>query len=243
MGLAVLVDPFVHLGKGGGAQGEHSQQPGDGLHFSSTRPGMGGQSYALRIPAASKARERDGVLDRVGVANGLVLADAKHAREAHRDSRLVAFGALDALESQLEDELRLHDAHRTEALDRALADERVDLADLLVGETRIRLRERHQLVAIPQAERVVGEEARALAVARLRVDEDGIERVRLDLPLPPHAARPADAILRIEALDHEAFRSMLAALRARLRERFPARRPQLAGDEEARFARNRENEI
>ena len=53
-----------------------------------------------------------------------------------------------------------HRAHRAEALDGVVADEPVDLLQLLVGEAEIGLADRHQLVAVspsrPDAEGVVG---------------------------------------------------------------------------------------
>src|SRR6185369_4474513 len=48
-----------------------------------------------QLRANSEARERDGVVDAVGVANRLVGANAQHARKAHGDARLVALRALD----------------------------------------------------------------------------------------------------------------------------------------------------
>src|SRR6185369_14270322 len=91
---------------------------------------------------------------------------------------------------------------------------------------------------LPDAERVVGVEARALAVAALRVDEHRVERVRLDLPLPPVAARASHAISRIAPLEHEALGALLAALRAGDRERLPRGCAHERRDMEARAAGN-----
>src|SRR5213075_2829236 len=96
--------------------------------------------------------------------------------------------------------------------------------------------ERHQLLALPEPEGVVGEEARALARALLRVDEHGIEGVRLDLPLPPVAARTSHAVVRAAPLEHETLGAFLAALRARDRKRFPRGRADLRRGIEARAA-------
>src|SRR5688572_21212372 len=151
------------------------------------------------------ARQPKGVRQAVRVPRRLVLAHAQHPRETHRDPRLVPRRALDAFEPQFEDQLRLHRAHGAEALERVLADEGVDLADLLVGESGVRLGEGHELLALPEAEGVVGEEARALARSLLRVDEHRVERVRLDLPLPPRALGATHAVGRVAALEHEAL--------------------------------------
>ena len=64
---------------------------------------------------------------------------------------------------------------------RVRADEGVDLANLLVGQTRVGLGDRHELAHVPDAERVVGVEPGPLAVAGLRVHEHGVDRVRLRL--------------------------------------------------------------
>src|SRR5689334_13805997 len=100
----------------------------------SKRIPAGNHAIPCLAAAALQAGELEGIVDRVRLADRLVLAHAQHPREAHRDARLVALGSLDAFEAQLEDELGLHHAHRAEALDGVAADEVVHLADLLVGE-------------------------------------------------------------------------------------------------------------
>ena len=78
--------------------------------------------------------------------------------------------------------------------------------NLLVRQPRVRLGDRHELAGVPDAEGVVGQEARAPAAARLRVDQHGVDRVRIDLPLPPVAAPSSDAVRRRPALEHQALR-------------------------------------
>src|SRR5258705_3404624 len=158
-------------------------------------------------PFSSKPRQTHRVLERIRLPDRLVLAHPQHAGKPHGDAGLVARGALDSLESQLEDQLRLHRAHRAEALERVPADEGVHLADLLVGEAGVGLGEGDELALLPDAECVVGVEARALAVALLRVDEDGVERGRLDLSLPPLPPRPPHPVGRIAALQPRAPRA------------------------------------
>src|SRR5437868_11060661 len=72
---------------------------------------------------ALKTGEAEGIFHAVRFGNGLVGAHAQHPGEAHGDSGLVAVGALDTLEAQLEHELGLHDPDRAEALDGVPADE------------------------------------------------------------------------------------------------------------------------
>ena len=78
------------------------------------------------------------------------------ARKAHRHSRFVAGRAVDAVEGDFEDDLRRHLAHRPVTLHGVVADPAVEALQLLVGEARIGLADRHQLAAMPGAEGVVG---------------------------------------------------------------------------------------
>src|ERR1043165_2183959 len=70
----------------------------------------------------------------VGLAGRLVPADAADAGEAHGDAGLVAGGALEALEGDLEDQavarLGADAADRAEAFDGVVANELVDLEQL-----------------------------------------------------------------------------------------------------------------
>src|SRR5687768_13146374 len=94
----------------------------------------------------------------------------------------------DALEAQLEHLYRLDRTHGTKPLDGVPPHPAIERVDLLVGQPRISLGDGHELATVPDAERVVGEEAGAAATAGLRVDQDRVDRERLDLPLPPVAA-------------------------------------------------------
>ena len=93
--------------------------------------------------------------------------------------------ALDALEAELEHQRRLHAAHRAELLDAWSCGSIASTSrDLLVGEARVGLGERHAACArplsaglVPDREGVVGVEAGAPAVAALRVDQHGIDAV------------------------------------------------------------------
>ena len=61
---------------------------------------------------------------------------------------------LQALEGQLEDELGLDGADRAELLDHVAADEGVDPADLLVGQARVGLGDRHERRSSSQTPKV-----------------------------------------------------------------------------------------
>src|SRR6476620_6255920 len=102
-------------------------------------------------------------------------------------------GSLNAFESELEDELWFDDAHRSKLVECVLTDELIDLLDLFICQPRISFRNWYQLPfatlirVAPYAEGVIGEEAGSSSMSLLRVDQDGIDRERIDLPLPPVA--------------------------------------------------------
>src|SRR5579883_665703 len=150
-------------------------------------------------------QQRADGLDRVRVLRLLIAPPAGHAGEADSDAGAVARGFADALEREFEDELRPDSVDGPEALDGVAADERVHLADLLIAQPGIGFGERNQLAVLPDAERVIRKQAGAASVARLRIDQDAIDRVRIDLPFPPVAAAPAHTIRRAQPLQHEAF--------------------------------------
>src|SRR5205085_3798775 len=92
------------------------------------------------------------------------------------------------------------------------AHEAVNLPDFGVGEPRVRLGDGHEPAVAPDAEGVVGEQARPLARPRLGVDQYGVDRIRRDLPLPPVAALASYAVRRGAALEREPFGVPCAAL-------------------------------
>src|ERR1700730_9146592 len=82
-------------------------------------------------------------LEGVGFADGLVPADAVDARNAMRHPRFVAGRAMHAVERNFQDDLRCHLAHRPITLHGVVADPAVEALQLLVGEPRIGLADRH----------------------------------------------------------------------------------------------------
>ena len=116
-----------------------------------------------------------------------------------------------------------------------LADQRVDLAHLLVREAGIGLGERHQGAALvfgrpaPDGERVVAVDARAPPVTTLRIDEHGVDAHRIELPFPPEigaAATSPDAVFRGLGLQHDALGAEAARLLAQRLKRSPVRTAQ-----------------
>ena len=103
----------------------------------------------------------------VGLGRRLVRPDPADPGEAHGEPRAVALAEVDGIERHLHHQRLLHLAHRTEPGHRVIAYPPVQPGQFLIGEPEIRLADRHQLVAAPQAERIVGVVAAALAVATL----------------------------------------------------------------------------
>src|SRR5436190_11512740 len=186
---------------------------------------------------------------RVGLVQWLVVADPQHAREANGDAALVARAAIDSLEAQLEHEARPDAAHGAELLERRRPDDAVDDLELRAGEAGVRLGEGDELKrafarrlapadgvdgglrlggvdrpAVPNREGVVGVDARAPAVTRLRVEKHAVDAERIDLPLPPRAGGEvvllpaAGAIACLAVLEHQALDATGARLAAQRRE-------------------------
>ena len=66
-----------------------------------------------------------------------------------------------------------------------LADEQIDLTDLLIIQTGVSLGEGHQYVALPDSEGVIGVETGPPAGAALGIEQHRVDTVGLDFPLPP----------------------------------------------------------
>jgi hypothetical protein len=128
--------------------------------------------------------------ERVGLGAGLSLRQRGCAGSAARRRDLWRVERLMPSNASSNTCVRLDRAHRPEALaacgrgssGRASGSPRR-------SEPGVGLGHRHEFAVAPDAEGVVGVEVGAAAVAGLRVDQHGVERVRLDLPLPPGAAR------------------------------------------------------
>ena len=156
-------------------------------------------------------------LEGVDLVGGLVGSQGGDPREAQREPRLVAVRADDHVERDLDDDLRLDLAVAPVARDRVRLEPLRHLGDLGVGQPAVRLADRDQPLALGVAdrERVVGQDAVALAVADLDADHDAVDRRQGLLHLQPAEAAPAGRVAAVGVLDHEA----LVAPGARLGER------------------------
>ncbi|MNP05975.1 hypothetical protein D3C76_979400 [compost metagenome] len=125
----------------------------------------------------------------------------------------MAFGQGNALETQFKHQARLDADHWAEFFHRGPAYDVVDLAHLLIGQTRIGLGERHQGAltgvgrCVPDSEGVIAVEAGPAAMTALRIDQHRVDTERVDLPFPPdpHVLGAPDAVERVPRLEHHAF--------------------------------------
>src|SRR5882672_687539 len=112
---------------------------------------------------------------------------------------------LQAVERNLDDELRSHVHHDALALSLELEQTLRLPFEQLVGEPFERLAEHHEsTVRIARAEVQVGEFAVAPAMPPLGGEHDEIERVRL-FDLEPRPAPPARFVPGLDTFGHEAF--------------------------------------
>src|SRR5210317_18472 len=124
--------------------------------------------------------------------------------------------------------MKLHDqfgrdaADRTELFDGVAADEPVNLADFSIIQTRICLGKRHQLVAMPEAEGIIGVETCPSARTPLGIEKYAIDAVRLYFPLPPVASLPSHSIRRAVVFQHKALDLEFPALSALFIQPLPA---------------------
>src|SRR4029078_4705931 len=137
----------------------------------------------------------------------------RNAWEAHSDSRFVTTRCGNDLEGDLEHQLWRYCAHRPEAFQRVLPDPTIDSCDLAVAQSGIRFGNRHEGLALAHSKRVVGEQIRTPAEARFGVEQDAVELVRCNLPLPPGSTLPARRVRRLGMLQHHSFDASLTRCR------------------------------
>src|SRR5687768_9860677 len=142
-------------------------------------------------------QHRENRVERVGVLDLFVIPPAEYSREPYSHTRLVPRRTLQRLERYLEHKPRLHRPDRPECLDRVVANVPVHFAYLGIGQARISFCERHEVLVFPDGKRVIGEQIRPLPGSLLGVDQNCVDRQRVDLPFPPVAAVTAYAVRRI----------------------------------------------
>ena len=120
---------------------------------------------------------------------------------------------LQALEGDLKNKplirVGAHAAHGAKALGGVIAHVLVEFLEFGVREARIGLADGDQDGApfgfVPNAERVVRIEGRALAVPTLGVHHHRVHQEGIALPFEPRSARTAGHVVRIPALEHQPF--------------------------------------
>src|SRR3954447_690884 len=102
---------------------------------------------AESAPALESAVKDFHVRQRVDLAHVLVGTQPKYSRKAQRVATIVPVGAVDHVERDLDDDVRLDHVETPYLLERVLTEIRRHLRDLLVREPAVRLANRHQPVA------------------------------------------------------------------------------------------------
>ena len=103
----------------------------------------GPASWALGLLA--QAHQEVQILQAAGLVQRLVGANPEHARKPDRHAAFVARARADAFKTQLENQAGPDASHRAEFLQRGLADDRVNLLELQIGQASIGLGEGDQL--------------------------------------------------------------------------------------------------
>src|SRR3989440_6043772 len=116
----------------------------------------------------------------------------------------MSIARLDLIERDLDDRVRHDRAYATVVLDGVLEKILRHLGDLLVGETGVRLADVEEALAVANRERVIGEDAAALAVSPLDRGHHHIEPAERPLHLEPLHAAPARPGRRARVPDHPA---------------------------------------
>ena len=184
--------------------GQHTRgRPGAWARARSASPGRGTTSWRPAVTSCSapcwRPSYRARTVSSVSISSsGLSGPKVGDPRKAQRVARLVAVRADDHVERDLDDDRRLDLAVAPEALDRVGLEPRRHLGDLGVGQAAVRLADRDEPVVLRVAdgERVVGQDAVALAVADLDPDDDAIDRRQRLLHLQPAEAAPAGRVDR-----------------------------------------------
>src|SRR3954462_10094036 len=87
----------------------------------------------------------------------LVFTPSQDSWKADRDARFMTRRLLDRFKTQLENKLSPNGADWPKFFDSVVADEPVHLANFCIGEARICLCKRNQLLVFPYRERIIGE--------------------------------------------------------------------------------------
>ena len=156
------------------------------------------------LEALVQGRDRS---DRVDLVGRLVRPQPNDPREAQREAGAMTRRADDDVEGDLDNDRRLHLVVATEAGDRVRLEPAGHLGDLGVGQAAVRLADVDQPVerGIADRERVIGEDAVALAMPDFHADDDAIDRREGPLHLEPAESAPPRRVGALGVLDHQAL--------------------------------------
>src|ERR1051325_2510 len=148
-------------------------------------PAWPAHSTSLPLPFELPLVNPPHLVDRGDLLDGLVVADARDAREAQRVAGLVPRRLLDAVEGDLQHDGWLDDVHGTVARRRRRLEVLRHAIDFRVRQARIGLADVHELLVAKYGEGVVGEHRAALAVSVLGGGDDAVERCQRLLVFQP----------------------------------------------------------
>ena len=137
--------------------------------------------------------------------DGLVVADARDAREAKRITRLVPRRLLNPVERDLENNAWLDHVNRPVTRGGRRLEVLRELIDLDVRQPRIRFADVDELLIATHCECVIGQHAAPLPVSVLGGRDDAIERRQRLLVLQPRLPSAAGRVDRPRILDDQPF--------------------------------------
>src|SRR5688500_14793883 len=157
----------------------------------------------------NQLQQRIQIAQRICFRCNLVFPPSRHAGKTQSNSRLVSRRTVDSFKGDLKNKLWFYTSHRAKSFYCVQFHPAVNLANLFICQTTIGFRKRHELFAIPHSKSIIGIKVCSTTVSPHGVDHDGVNRERIDLPLPPVAATPSVSVNRIPAFKHDAFTEKL----------------------------------
>src|SRR5687768_10092707 len=133
----------------------------------------------------NQLQQRIQIAQRICFRCNLVFPPSRHAGKTQSNSRLVSRRTVDSFKGDLKNKLWFYTSHRPKPFYCIQLYPAVNLADLFIRETTICFGKRHEMFDIPHSKSIIGIKIRSPAVAAHRVDHDGVNRDRIELPLIP----------------------------------------------------------
>jgi len=141
----------------------------------------------------------------VDFSDGLVWAEADDAREAQGEAAVVAVGALNIVEGDLEDDGGFDVALEAAVFGGVLEKILSEFTDLDIREAGVGFANVDETTVVSHGEGVIGEQTAALAVAVFGDGDDDVEGGERALELHPELAAAAGNVGRLGGFGEEAF--------------------------------------